>query len=84
MAQSFLFIGFVLLNTTTVIRLVIRGLNSAHHFLRKISTNYLAEGIVPICTKCIFLIAMAHSKFTFRTTIHVQNSSTFNCLSFDV
>ena len=75
---------FVFLNSTTVSRLVIIGLNSAKYFLRKIRTNYLAEGIVPICTKHIFLIVMAHSKFTFRTTIYVQNNSTFNYLLFDV
>ena len=39
---------FILLNNTTVSRLVIRGLNSVKDFLRKICTNYLAEGIIYI------------------------------------
>ena len=67
-----------------VSRLVIRELNSAHYFLRKSRIHYLAEGIFSIYAKHIFLIVMAHSKFIFRTTIYMQNSSTFNYLLFDV
>ena len=76
---------FILLNSTTVGRLVIRGLTSAKDFLCKCCTNYLAEGIVPMyIIKHIFMIVMVYSNFIFRTTIHVQNSSTFNNILFDL